>query len=67
MRPVAATGSTGFHQNIGTLLRTCALRCYREILRLYAIGDFDVAPDGTEIIFDRVQDSSSIALFERTR
>ena len=30
------------------------------------IGDFDVSPDGTEIIFDRAQDSSSIALIERT-
>jgi serine/threonine protein kinase/Tol biopolymer transport system component len=33
----------------------------------YVIGDFDVSPDGTEIIFDRVQDSSSIALIERAR
>ena len=33
-----------------------------------AIGEFDVSPDGTEIIFDRVQDdNSSIALIERTR
>ena len=32
-----------------------------------AIGDFDVSPDGTEIIFDRAQDSSNIALFDRTR
>ena len=31
------------------------------------IGDFDVSPDGTDIIFDRVQESSSIALIERTR
>lgn len=31
------------------------------------IGDFDVSPDGTEIIFDRVEDSSSIALIDRTR
>ncbi|HTB90305.1 MAG TPA: hypothetical protein VK743_20235, partial [Steroidobacteraceae bacterium] len=33
----------------------------------FVIGDFDVSPDGTEIIFDRVQDSSSIALIERAR
>jgi Tol biopolymer transport system component len=33
-----------------------------------AIGDFDVSPDGTEIIFDRVEsDNSSIALIERAR
>jgi serine/threonine protein kinase/Tol biopolymer transport system component len=31
----------------------------------FAIGDFDVSPDGTEIIFDRAQDSSNIALIER--
>lgn len=33
----------------------------------FAIGDFDVSPDGKEIIFDRLQDSSSIALIERAR
>jgi hypothetical protein len=33
----------------------------------FEIGDFDVSPDTTQIIFDRVQDSSSIALLERTR
>jgi serine/threonine protein kinase len=33
----------------------------------FAIGDFDVAPDGSEIIFDRTQDSSNIALIERAR
>ena len=31
----------------------------------FTIGDFDVAPDGSEIIFDRTQDSSNIALIER--
>jgi len=30
------------------------------------IGDFDVSPPGTEIIFDSVEDSSSIALIDRT-
>jgi Tol biopolymer transport system component len=33
----------------------------------FVIGDFDVSPDGTEIIFERVQESSSIALIEPTR
>jgi hypothetical protein len=33
----------------------------------FEIGDFDVSPDTTQIIFDRLQDSSSIALLERTR
>jgi hypothetical protein len=31
------------------------------------IGDFDVSPDGAEIIFDRAQESSSIVLIERAR
>jgi hypothetical protein len=31
------------------------------------IGDFDVSPDSAEIIFDRVQASSSIVLIERAR
>jgi Tol biopolymer transport system component len=33
----------------------------------FVIGDFDVSPDGTEILFDREQASSSLALIERTR
>jgi Tol biopolymer transport system component len=33
----------------------------------FVIGDFDVSPDGAEIIFDRVQESSSIVLIERAR
>jgi hypothetical protein len=31
----------------------------------FVIGDFDVAPDGGEIVFDRVQESSSLVLIER--
>ena len=31
----------------------------------FSIGDFDVSPDGREIIFDREQDSSDIVLIER--
>jgi len=30
-----------------------------------AIGDFDVSPDGTEIVFDRIQEVSSVVLIER--
>ena len=33
----------------------------------FVIGDFDVSPDGAEIIFDRVQESSSVVLIERAR
>jgi hypothetical protein len=30
-----------------------------------AIGDFDVAPDGSEIVFDRLREESDIMLIER--
>jgi serine/threonine protein kinase/Tol biopolymer transport system component len=33
----------------------------------FVIGDFDVAPDGTEIVFDRIQESSSVLLIERAK
>ncbi|MBV8143603.1 MAG: PD40 domain-containing protein [Gammaproteobacteria bacterium] len=33
----------------------------------FVIGDFDVSPDGSEIVFDRVTTSSDLALIERTR
>jgi Tol biopolymer transport system component len=32
-----------------------------------ALGDFDISADGKEIIFDRAEDSSSVALFELKR
>jgi Tol biopolymer transport system component len=47
--------------------QTGAERQLTDLPSSFVIGDFDVSPDGTEIIFDRVQDSSSIALIERTR
>jgi len=31
----------------------------------FAIGDFDVSPDGSEIVFDRVEERSSVILIER--
>ena len=33
----------------------------------FVIGDFDVSPDGTEVVFDRVQESSSVVLIERAK
>ena len=64
---VILRGEVG-HKNFWLLNpQTGAERQLTELPSKFAIGDFDVAPDGTEIIFDRVQDSSSIALFERTR
>jgi hypothetical protein len=31
----------------------------------FQIGDFDVSPDGGEIVFDRLQETSSVVLIER--
>jgi hypothetical protein len=33
--------------------------------RDFIIKDFDVSPDGREIVFDRVQDNSDIVLIDR--
>lgn len=33
----------------------------------FGIRDFDVSPDGAEIVFDRVQESSSVVLIERPK
>jgi serine/threonine protein kinase len=47
--------------------KTGAERQLTDLPSSFVIGDFDVSPDGTEIIFDREQESSSLALIERTR
>jgi serine/threonine protein kinase/Tol biopolymer transport system component len=46
--------------------RTGAERQLTDLPAGFAIGDFDVSPDGTEIVFDRVEESSSLVLIERT-
>lgn len=33
----------------------------------FAIGDFDVSPDGAEIVFDRVEERSSVVLIRRAK
>jgi Tol biopolymer transport system component len=56
------------HKNFWLLNpQTGAERQLTDLPSSFVIGDFDVSPDGTEIFFDRVQDSSSIALIERAR
>ena len=45
---------------------TGAERQLTDLPQDFVIGDFDLSPDGTEITFDRVQESSSIALIERS-
>jgi hypothetical protein len=47
--------------------KTGAERQLTDLPSKFTIGDFDVSPDGTEIVFDRAQDNSSIALLERKK
>jgi hypothetical protein len=54
------------HKNFWLLdPRSGAARQLTDLPSNFVIGDFDVSPDGTEIVFDRSEDSSSIALIER--
>jgi hypothetical protein len=33
----------------------------------FVIRDFDISPDGSRIVFDRIEENSNIALIERPR
>jgi hypothetical protein len=33
----------------------------------FTIGDFDISPDGRELLFDRSRDESDIVLIERPK
>jgi Tol biopolymer transport system component len=53
------------HKNFWLLdPKTGAERQLTDLPSKFALGDFDISADGKEIIFDRAQDSSSLALFE---
>ena len=54
------------HKNFWLIdLRTGAGRLLAELPAEFVIGDFDISPDGSEILFDRVQENSELALIER--
>lgn len=56
------------HKNFWLLNpQTGAERQLTDLPSKYALGDFDISADGKEIIFERTQDSSSLALFELAR
>jgi dipeptidyl aminopeptidase/acylaminoacyl peptidase len=56
------------HKNFSLLdLRTGAQRLLAELPPDFAIRDFDISAAGSEIVFDRVQANSDLALIERTR
>jgi Tol biopolymer transport system component len=62
---VVLRGEVG-HKNFWLVdLRTGAERQLTELAPDIVIRDFDLARDGSAILFDRVQDSSRIALIER--
>jgi Tol biopolymer transport system component len=69
-RPDAASivllrGDVG-HKNFWLVdLRTGAERQITELAPDIAISDFDLSRDGSEVLFDRTQESSRIALIER--
>jgi Tol biopolymer transport system component len=55
------------HKNFSLLdLRTGAQRILAELPVDFVIRDFDVSAAGSEIVFDRVQANSDLALIERT-
>jgi len=56
------------HKNFWLLNpQTGAERQLTDLPSKFALSDFDISADGKEIIFDRTQDSSSLALFELAR
>jgi Tol biopolymer transport system component len=56
------------HKNFWLVdLDTGAERQLTNFGRDVIIKDFDVSPDGREIVFDRVQENSDIVLIERPR
>ena len=46
-------------------LQTGAERPLAELPAAFVIRDFDISPDGSEIVFDRTQESSELALIDR--
>jgi len=62
---VILAGEIG-HKNLWLLdLRTGTRRILAELPADFAIRDFDISADGSEIVFDRVQVNSDLALIER--
>jgi dipeptidyl aminopeptidase/acylaminoacyl peptidase len=61
-------GGEIIHKNLSLVdLRTGAQRVLAKLPADFDIRDFDISADGSEIVFERVQASSDLALIERTR
>jgi Tol biopolymer transport system component len=64
---VILSGEIG-HKNFSLLdLRTGTQHILAELPADFVIRDFDISAAGTEVVFDRVQVTSDLALIERTR
>jgi Tol biopolymer transport system component len=48
-------------------LQTGSERILAELPPDFVIGDFDISADGSEVVFDRLEENSELALIERTR
>jgi len=48
-------------------LRTGAQQMLAELPAQFVVADFDMSPDGSEILFERAQENSELALIERER
>jgi hypothetical protein len=56
------------HKDLSLLdLRTGVRRMLAELPADFVVRDFDVTADGSEVVFDRVQVNSDLALIERPR
>ncbi|HKQ76470.1 MAG TPA: protein kinase [Blastocatellia bacterium] len=67
-RQVVAMLGDYFHQNFWIIdLETGQRRQLTNLKPGYSIGSFDVAPDGRQILFDRVRQNSDIVLFDLPR
>jgi hypothetical protein len=47
--------------------QTGSERQLTDLAASFAIGDFDVSPDGAEIVFDRIEERSSVVLIARAK
>jgi hypothetical protein len=64
---VILTGGIG-HKNVGLLdLQTGEQRTLVELPADFNIRDFDISSDGSELVFERVEVNSRVALIERKR
>jgi Tol biopolymer transport system component len=59
------SGEVG-HKDLRVMdLTSGSQRALTQLPQDFVIGDFDVSPDGTELVLDRVQENSELALIER--